>query len=530
MAPHNGVQTLMSSDVGKRPAPVDRIPAVETKRALISVSDKSGVVEFARFLAGRGVEIVSSGGTSAALLEAGIPVTPVSQVTGAPEMLGGRVKTLHPAIHGGILADRRKTSHQDELASLEIEPIDLVVCNLYPFEQTAARRDATEDDIIEQIDIGGPAMVRAAAKNFHSVAVVVNPARYSQLSDEIERTKEVSEATRRKLALEAFSHTAAYDAAISAFFAGGASPDALELKAAKVADLRYGENPHQSAALYVLRSGGVAGAQQLGGKELSYNNLVDADAAWNLVSELPGPAAVIVKHSNPCGVAVAADLAEAHALALDTDRTSAFGGIVALNDICDRKIAMQIAGIFTEVVCAPGYTDDALDVLQVKKNLRILRVAPVAGAALQVRSIGGGLLVQSDDPPDSTADATVVTKAQPSAAQWDDLRFAWVVAKHVKSNAIVLASGGVAVGVGAGQMSRIESTELAARRAGERARGSVCASDAFFPFRDGLDAAVAAGAVAVIQPGGSVRDSEVIAAADEHGVPMVFTGRRHFRH
>jgi phosphoribosylaminoimidazolecarboxamide formyltransferase / IMP cyclohydrolase len=509
---------------------MDRIPAVETKRALISVSDKSGVVDFARFLAGRGVEIVSSGGTSAALLEAGVPVTPVSRVTGAPEMLGGRVKTLHPTIHGAILADRRRTSHQDELAVHGIEPIDLVVCNLYPFERTVARRDATEDDIIEQIDIGGPAMVRAAAKNFHSVAVVVNPARYPEVCDEIERTKEVSEATRRVLALEAFSHTAAYDAAISAFFAGAAAADALELKAAKAADLRYGENPHQSAALYVLRGGGVSSAQQLGGKDLSYNNLVDADAAWSLVSELSRPAAVIVKHSNPCGAAVADDLAKAHALALDCDRMSAFGGIVALNTVCDRKTAAQVADIFTEVICAPGYDDDALEALRGKKNLRILRVAAFGGAALQVRSIGGGLLVQSDDPPDPAEDATVVTKAQPTTAQWDDLRFAWLVAKHVKSNAIVLASGGVAVGVGAGQMSRVESTELAARRAGERARGTVCASDAFFPFRDGLDAAVAAGAVAVIQPGGSVRDSEVIAAADEHGIPMVFTGRRHFRH
>jgi phosphoribosylaminoimidazolecarboxamide formyltransferase/IMP cyclohydrolase len=503
---------------------------VETKRALISVSDKSGVVDFARFLVTRGVEIVSSGGTSAALLEAGVAVTPVAQLTGVPEMLGGRVKTLHPTIHGAILADRRKTSHQDELAALGIEPIDLVVCNLYPFEKTAARRDATEDDIIEQIDIGGPAMVRAAAKNFHSVAVIVNPARYPAVSEEIERTKEVSEATRRALALEAFSHTAAYDEAIAAFFAGGATPDALELRAAKAADLRYGENPHQSAALYVLRGGGVASAEQLGGKELSYNNLVDADAAWGLVSELPDAGAVIVKHSNPCGAASAADLAGAHAAALECDRTSAFGGIVALNRDCDPHTAAQIAGIFTEVVCAPGYEEEALAVLRAKKSLRILRVVPGGAAALQVRSIGGGLLIQSDDPSDPAGEATVVTKAQPTAAQWVDLRFAWVVAKHVKSNAIVLARDRVAVGVGAGQMSRVESTELAARRAGIRARGSVCASDAFFPFRDALDAAVAAGAAAVIQPGGSKRDDEVIAAADEHGIAMVFTGRRHFRH
>jgi phosphoribosylaminoimidazolecarboxamide formyltransferase / IMP cyclohydrolase len=504
---------------------------MEVKRALISVSDKTGVVDFARSLVALGVEIVSSGGTAAALAASGVPAMRVAEVTGAPEILDGRVKTLHPVIHGAILADRRKTSHQDELARAGIEPIDLVACNLYPFQRTAADSGATEDDITEQIDIGGPAMVRAAAKNWPSVAVVVNPARYASVAAEIERTKEVAPDTRRALALEAFAHTASYDAAIAAYLAGDRWPEQLLLSGPKLADLRYGENPHQRAALYrAPGGGGVAGAQQLLGKELSYNNLLDADAAWKLVSDLDRPAAVIVKHSNPCGVAVADDLAGAHAAALDCDRTSAFGGVVALNRPCDRRTAEGIGAIFTEVVVAPAYERGVLEPLQARKSLRVLRVSSEGTSGLDVRSVSGGLLVQSPDPRDVAEAATVVTDAHPTAAQWADLRFAWVVAKHVKSNAIVLARGGIAVGIGAGQMSRVESTELAARRAGERASGSVCASDAFFPFRDGLDAAVEAGAAAVIQPGGSVRDDEVVAAANEHGIPMVFTGRRHFRH
>ena len=503
------------------------------KRALLSVSDKSGIVDLARGLVEAGWEIVSSGGTATAIAEAGVPVLKVADVTGAPEILGGRVKTLHPKIHGGILADRRKPEHLDELRAQGIEPIDLVVCNLYPFERTIAHPSIKEDDAVEQIDIGGPAMVRAAAKNFHSVAVVVNPERYESLLKEISSTGEVSYETRRRLALEAFQHTSAYDAAIARYLMPhDAFPDRLSLQVEKVADLRYGENPHQVAAFYrnAGQRTGLAAAEQLHGKELSYNNLLDTDAAWKLVSELAHPAAAIIKHSNPCGVAVGTDLATAYAKALDCDRTSAFGGIVALNEACDEATATRIAEIFTEVVIAPGFDDAALAALTAKKNLRILKAPAAARQEEDVRRIAGGLLVQSADPPDDAADAKVVTKAQPTEEQLADLRFAWTVAKHVKSNAIVLAKDLTAVGVGAGQMSRVESTELAARRAGERARGTVCASDAFFPFRDGLDVAVAAGAVAVIQPGGSVRDEEVIAAADEHGVPMLFTGRRHFRH
>ena len=503
------------------------------KRALISVSDKSGIVEFARDLVEVGFEIVSSGGTASALGDAGVPVMKVSDVTGAPEILGGRVKTLHPKIHGGILADRRKDEHVRQLGEQGITPIELVVCNLYPFERTVAHPSVTEDDAVEQIDIGGPAMVRAAAKNFHSVAVVVNPHSYDMVLDELQQNGEISVELRRALALEAFRHTAAYDSAIANYIAGqDISPDCLVLSSDKVMDLRYGENPHQDAAFYRAAgvATGIAAADQLHGKELSYNNLLDTDAAWGLVSELDGTAAVIIKHSNPCGAAVGSSLHDAYAKALDCDRTSAFGGIVALNQTCDAATASAIADIFTEVIIAPGYEDAALEILTGKKNVRILRASERQGRGINIRSVAGGLLVQSSDPPDDLENLKVVTKAEPTDEQMRDLRFAWVVAKHVKSNAIVLARDEIAVGVGAGQMNRLESTELAARRAGARSKGTVCASDAFFPFRDGLDAAVAAGAIAVIQPGGSVRDDEVIAAADEHGIPMVFTGKRHFRH
>ncbi|MGH2755818.1 MAG: bifunctional phosphoribosylaminoimidazolecarboxamide formyltransferase/IMP cyclohydrolase [Actinomycetota bacterium] len=505
---------------------------VATKRALISVSDKSGIFDLARGLVEEGFEIVSSGGTAAELSAAGIPVTKVAEVTASPEILGGRVKTLHPRIHGGILADRRKPEHVAELEAQGIVPIDVVVCNLYPFERTVAEPDVSEEDAIEQIDIGGPAMVRAAAKNFHSVAIVVNPLRYESLLAEIRANGEVGEEMRRELSLEAFQHTAAYDSAIANYLGRGEWPERLLMSGAKVQVLRYGENPHQPAAFYRSPGDprGLAATEQLHGKELSYNNLLDTDAAWKLSLEIERPGAAIIKHSNPCGVAIAATLSEAYLAALECDRTSAFGGIVALNVTCDLATARGIAEIFTEVVIAPGYDDDALEVLTEKKNVRILRGPASWTPNFDMRSVAGGLLLQSSDPPDAAEDAKVVTRAQPTEEQWRDLRFAWVVAKHVKSNAIVLAKDGRAVGVGAGQMSRVESTELAARRAGNRARGTACASDAFFPFRDGLDAAVAAGAVAVIQPGGSVRDDEVVAAADEHGIPMVFTGRRHFRH
>ena len=502
-------------------------------RALISVSDKTGIVDFARALDDMGVELISSGGTATALQDAGIQVLPVTEVTGSPEILDGRVKTLHPKIHGGILADRRKPEHLEQLSAQGIDPIDLVVCNLYPFEQTIARPDVADDDAVGQIDIGGPAMVRAAAKNFHSVAVVVDPARYPDVLDALASAGEVPLEMRRTLAQEAFSHTASYDSAIAGYLGEGAEfAPVLSLSFSKVMDLRYGENPHQTAAFYRSAGAraGLASAEQLHGKELSYNNLMDADAAWRLVLELPSTGAAIIKHSNPCGVAIATSLEVAYQRALDCDRTSAFGGIVALNQPCDAATAEGIAEIFTEVVIAPSFDDAALVTLRAKKNLRLLRAPTVMPDEIDLRKVTGGLLAQSMDPPDTASEAKVVTREQPTDQQVRDLRFAWIVAKHVKSNAIVLASDGAAVGIGAGQMSRVEATELAARRAGDRATGTACASDAFFPFRDGLDAAVSAGATAVIQPGGSVRDDEVIDAADEHGVPMLFTGRRHFRH
>jgi phosphoribosylaminoimidazolecarboxamide formyltransferase / IMP cyclohydrolase len=509
-------------------------PSMETRvtRALVSVWDKSGIVEFAHDLTVLGVEILSSGGTARALAEAGIPVTGVSDVTNAPEILGGRVKTLHPKIHGGILADRRKDEHLEELARHDIRPIDLVVCNLYPFEETIADPTADEDDALEQIDIGGPAMVRAAAKNWPSVAVVVDPRRYGEVLDAIS-SGGISPELRRLLAVEAFVRTARYDGGIAQYLAGGTVfPQSLVVAAEKVADLRYGENPHQAAAFYRRGAGeaGLAGAAQLHGKELSYNNLLDADAAWKLVCELAAPGAAIIKHSNPCGVAVADTLSTAYLRALECDRTSAFGGIAALNVSCDVETASAIAEIFTEVVIAPSFDDGALETLRAKTSLRILQAPDPSVDDLEFRSVSGGLLVQEADGKDDMAGAKVVTKEEPTSEEWVDLAFAWTVAKHVKSNAIVFARERTAVGIGAGQMSRVESTELAARRAGDRAVGAVCASDAFFPFRDGLDAAVAAGARAVAQPGGSVRDDEVIQAADEHGIAMVFTGRRHFRH
>lgn len=506
---------------------------MKVKCALISVSDKEGIVELARGLVDGGVEIISSGGTARVLRDGGIRVRTVSEVTGAPEILGGRVKTLHPKIHGGILADRRKDEHVRELEREGIEPIDLVVCNLYPFERTASHPSVKEEDALEQIDIGGPTMVRAAAKNWPSVGVVVDPGRYDELLNELRETGSLSDATRRSLAQEAFAHTAAYDAAIAKYFTRKEDfPESLVVATRKVTDLRYGENPHQAAAFYrpmgVIR--GIAASEQLHGKELSYNNLLDVDAAWKLVSELPAPSAAVIKHTNPCGVAIGSVLQDAYRRALETDPVSAFGGVVALNEACDVATATAITEIFTEVVVAPLFDDEALQTLMEKRNLRVLVAPEVVVRGREVRSVSGGLLIQDGDPPDELDNAKVVTRAQPSDGQWADLRFAWTVAKHVKSNAVVLAKEGCAVGIGAGQMSRVDSTQMAARRAGDRAVGSVCASDAFFPFRDGLDAAVAAGATAVIQPGGSVRDEEVIAAADEHGISMVFTGRRHFRH
>jgi phosphoribosylaminoimidazolecarboxamide formyltransferase / IMP cyclohydrolase len=506
-------------------------------RALIAVADKSGVVELASGLAALGVEIVSTGNTASALEAGGVPVRPVADVTGFPEMLGGRVKTLHPRIHGGILADKRRPEHLAELQEQAIEPFDLVVVNLYPFREAVAS-GADADEAVEQIDIGGPAMVRAAAKNFESVAVVANPARYEEVLAELREGGGVTRASRLALAREAFAHTADYDAAIAAWFGQEASPSgemprAIMLSFALRGDLRYGENPHQRAALYAKTGGQgpLGGAEVLQGKEMSYNNWLDAEAARGASGLFDQPVAVIVKHHNPCGVAVASTLAEAYGLALKGDPVSAFGGIVAFNREVDDATAQAMAEVFTEVVVAPEFTAGALEAFARKTNLRVLRAPIPQPGGLEVRPLDGGSLVQeADTVTERREDMKIVTTNQPSEAQWEDLLFAWKVAARVKSNAIVLASGGATVGIGAGQMNRVTSVGIAVRAAGDRAAGSVLASDAFFPFRDGLDLAAEGGITAVIQPGGSVRDEEVIASAEEHGLAMVFTGHRHFRH
>ena len=505
------------------------------RRALISVADKTGLVELARQLSELGVEIVSTGSTAKAIREAGLDVVAVAEVTGHPEILGGRVKTLHPKIHGGILADRRDPDHVRQLEELGIEPFDLVVVNLYPFRETVAS-GATPDEIVEQIDIGGPTLVRAAAKNFESVGVVVSPERYEAVLAELRADGALSRDTRRELAAEAFRHTASYDAAIAAWFGQGEPgelPAALVLAFEKTADLRYGENPHQRAALY--RAPGGPGprhdAEVLQGKEMSFNNWLDAEAALALVAALPVPAVVIVKHNNPCGAAVGDTLADAYRKAFASDDVSAFGGVVAVNRELDGDAASAIAEVFTEVLVAPSFSAEAREILGAKKNLRLLtaHVGPVTTP--DVRVIPGGALVQDHDAViEGEDDMKVATSRQPTPEEWQDLVFAWTVAARVKSNAIVFVKDRATVGVGAGQMSRVDSVELASRKAGEKARGAVMASDAFFPFRDGVDAAAAAGITAVIQPGGSVRDDEILQAAEEHGMAMVITGRRHFRH
>jgi phosphoribosylaminoimidazolecarboxamide formyltransferase/IMP cyclohydrolase len=515
------------------------------KRALVSVSDKSGVAEFARALAALGVTILSTGGTAKLLQKEGVPVTEVSAHTGFPEMLDGRVKTLHPKIHGGILARRDSREQMKAIEGAGIAPIDLVVVNLYPFQATVADPDCRLEEAIENIDIGGPAMLRSAAKNHAGVAVVVDPADYAQVLEELRAHGEVSVATRFALAKKVFAHTAAYDGAIANYLSSldaegrrGAWPGTLNLQFEKLQDMRYGENPHQSAAFYrdaLPVAGGIAGYRQLQGKALSYNNVADADAAWECVKSFAEPACVIVKHANPCGVATGATLAEAYDKAFKTDPTSAFGGIIAFNRALDGAAAQGVAKQFAEVIIAPRVEADAQAEFAQKAKLRILEV-PLAHDTnvFDLKRVGGGLLVQSSDALVLQRGALkVVTKKKPTREQIADLLFAWRVAKFVKSNAIVFARGGMTLGVGAGQMSRIDSARIAsikARNAGLELKGSVVASDAFFPFRDGLDAVADAGAAAVIQPGGSVRDDEVIAAADERGLAMVFTGVRHFRH
>ena len=514
--------------------------ALPVRRALVAVSDKAGAAALGRALVELGVQVVSTGNTARILQEAGVPVTPVSELTGFPEMLGGRVKTLHPRIHAGILADKRSPDHLAELEAQGIAPFDLVVANLYPFREAVAR-GASFDQTVEEIDVGGPAMVRAAAKNFESVGVVTTPQDYQAVIEEIRRLGGLSRSTRFDLARRAFAHTAAYDAAITAWLSAteqrpseseDALPDVLVTVLERAAELRYGENPHQQGALYAAGHGGpLGGAEVLQGKEMSFNNWLDAEAARALASMLDRPGAVIVKHHNPCGVALGDPPSRAYERALEGDRVSAYGGIVAFNTEVDEDAARAMAGVFTEVVIAPSFTEGALAVYAEKGNLRVVRASSAEPGGLDVRAIDGGALVQDMDViVETRSDMKAVTRTEPTDAQWDDLLFAWTVAARVKSNAIVLVKDLATVGIGAGQMNRITSVDVAARHAGGRARGAVLASDAFFPFRDGVDRAAEAGIAAIIQPGGSIRDEEVIGAAEEHGISMVLTGRRHFRH
>jgi len=515
------------------------------KTALISVSDKQGLTPFARALAARGVRILSSGGTAAALAAEGIPVETVESYTGSPEVMGGRVKTLHPRVHGGILS--RGDVDQGDLERIGGRPIDLVVVNLYPFERTAADPKSSHEQIVENIDIGGPSMIRSAAKNHARVTVVCDPGDYAAVLDAVERTGEVSPAVRAELAAKAFAHTAAYDAAISGYLSSRDGegkrvtfPRFLTLPFELGYGLRYGENPHQAGAFYVERNaeaGTLSRAQSIGagGKELSFNNLVDADAALDAVREFDGPAAVVVKHTNPCGVATATSLAVAYKTAREADAVSAFGGIVALNRAVDVETAKVLAETFLECIVAPSFDEAALEILRAKKNLRLLATGawlPPEHGSLQYKRVGGGLAAQTRDATagGEVAKGKVVSKRQPTGEEIAALEFAWRVSKHVKSNAIVLAKADRTVGIGAGQMSRVISVQIACEKAGELARGSVLASDAFFPFPDGVESAIRAGVTAIAQPGGSVKDAEVIAAADAGGCAMILTGARHFRH
>ncbi|NBS76569.1 MAG: bifunctional phosphoribosylaminoimidazolecarboxamide formyltransferase/IMP cyclohydrolase PurH [Betaproteobacteria bacterium] len=523
-------------------------------KALISVSDKTGIVEFAQALHQLGIHLISTGGTAQLLSAQGLPVQEVAELTGFPEMLDGRVKTLHPMVHGGLLARRDMPSHMQALQAHGIETIDLLVVNLYPFEATVAAPDCSLEEAIENIDIGGPAMVRSAAKNWKHVAVVTNAEQYSAVLHELQQKNVLSELTRFQLAVSAFNQISQYDGAISDYLSSldlstqqrSLFPGQANGRFIKLQDLRYGENPHQLAAFYRdthPAPGSLVTARQLQGKALSYNNIADADAAWECVKSFDSPACVIVKHANPCGVALSDDALSAYRKAHQTDPTSAFGGIIAFNCSVDLATAQALGQQFVEVLMAPSFTGEALQLLQTKANVRVLQIALPPGGedawsqglnAIDVKRIGSGLLMQTaDNHLLRFEDMKVVTKLQPSSAQMHDMLFAWKVAKFVKSNAIVFVGSGMTLGVGAGQMSRLDSARMASIKAGHAnlsLNGSVVASDAFFPFRDGLDVVVDAGAVCVIQPGGSVRDAEVISAADERGVVMVLTGVRHFRH
>jgi len=520
------------------------------RRALLSVSDKTGLLDLARGLAALGVELISTGGTRKALADAGLAVRDVSDVTGVPEMLDGRVKTLHPSIHGGILAVRDNPEHLAALQTHGIAPIDLVVCNLYPFEATVAKPGITPEEIIENIEIGGPTLVRAAAKNYRDVAILTAPEQYPAVLQELRQNQgSLALDTRHRLAVAAFSRIAAYDQAISCYFAAPPSgeplPAELDRRWQRKSTLRYGENPHQKAAFYVepgCKEACVATARVLHGKELSFNNILDLDSALGLVREFAEPAAVVIKHSNPCGAAVAATLVEAFQKAYEGDPLSAYGGVLAFNRVLDEATAQQVTEPqrFIECVIAPDFSPRAQELLTTrptwKKSVRLLAAGPLEAAGRSrwaLRDVEGGVLLQERDltrEEDDFAQVKVVTKRQPTEAEWADLRFAWVVCKHVKSNAIVLGQGRRIVGVGAGQMSRVDSVHMAVRKADERSVGSVLASDAFFPFRDNVESAARAGVTAIVQPGGSMRDADSIQACDEHGLAMVFTGVRHFRH
>ncbi|ANC75572.1 bifunctional phosphoribosylaminoimidazolecarboxamide formyltransferase/inosine monophosphate cyclohydrolase [Fictibacillus phosphorivorans] len=509
------------------------------KRALISVSNKEGLLHFAEKLAHHGVEIISTGGTKKALQDAGIPVIGISEVTGFPEIMDGRVKTLHPKIHGGLLAVRDNETHQTAMQENEISPIDLVVVNLYPFKETIAKEGTTFADAIENIDIGGPSMLRSAAKNHTYVTVVVDPADYETVADELDGVGAVSEETRRRLAAKTFRHTAAYDALIAEYLTAAVEeehPESYTVTYEKKQDLRYGENPHQKAAFYstpLKNTLSLTDAEQLHGKELSYNNINDADAALSIVKEFVDPAVVAVKHMNPCGVGTGTTILEAYTRAFEADPVSIFGGIIAANTEIDEETAQKLSEIFLEIIIAPSFTQKALEILTKKKNIRLLKLDFSAGKGIakKITTVSGGMLVQEEDVFGlDDANVTIPTKRQPTEQEWKDLKLAWKVVKHVKSNAIVLAKDEMTVGVGAGQMNRVGAAKIAIEQAGERAKGSALGSDAFFPMDDTVEAAARAGVTAIIQPGGSIKDEDSIKKADEHGITMVFTGVRHFKH